>query len=158
MTDFYEKITKAASEGAVLLKNEGDTLPFQKGENVAVFGRCQIDYYKSGTGSGGSVHVPFSINLIDGFKKMKDAGEDVPSIDSDLVKIYRDWIGENPFDNGNGGWASEPWFQKEMPLSDELVEKAAQKSKKALYVIGRTAGEDLRREAIILLMRSERAF
>lgn len=142
MTDFYEKITKAASEGAVLLKNEGDTLPLQKGENVAVFGRCQIDYYKSGTGSGGSVHVPFSINLIDGFKKMKDAGENVPSIDSDLVKIYRDWIVENPFDNGNGGWASEPWFQKEMPLSDELVEKAAQKSKKALYVIGRTAGED----------------
>ena len=59
MTDFYEKITQAASDGAVLVKNEGETLPLLAAERVAVFGRCQIDYYKSGTGSGGSVHVPF---------------------------------------------------------------------------------------------------
>ena len=142
MTDFYEKITQAASDGAVLVKNEGETLPLLAMERVAVFGRCQIDYYKSGTGSGGSVHVPFSINLIDGFAKMKENGENVPEIDAEVLKTYRDWIAENPFDSGNGEWASEPWFQKEMPLTDDFVRAAAARSSKALFVVGRTAGED----------------
>ena len=39
-----------AEEGIVLLKNEGNMLPF-KDEKVAVFGRTQIDTIKCGTGS-----------------------------------------------------------------------------------------------------------
>ncbi|MBQ3094501.1 MAG: hypothetical protein IJC52_04940 [Clostridia bacterium] len=48
---------KIAAEGAVLLKNEQDVLPFAHGTRVAVFGRAQTFYYKSGTGSGGLVHI-----------------------------------------------------------------------------------------------------
>ena len=47
---------KLAAEGSVMLKNEG-VLPFEKGEKVAVFGRTQETYIKSGTGSGGLVRV-----------------------------------------------------------------------------------------------------
>mgnify|MGYP002234033749 CR=1 FL=1 len=36
---------------------------------------------------------------------------------------------------------SGAWSQKEMPVTEELVKKAAQKSDKALVVLGRTAGE-----------------
>ena len=59
----YEELSRrTAAEGAVLLKNEQGALPLKEGEHIAVFGRCQIEYYRSGTGSGGAVHVPYSTN------------------------------------------------------------------------------------------------
>ena len=49
---------QTAAEGAVLLKNDKETLPLKKGTVVSVFGRIQLSYYKSGTGSGGLVNPP----------------------------------------------------------------------------------------------------
>ena len=54
---------EAAAEGAVLLKNEGHMLPIEKNETVSIFGRSQIEYYRSGTGSGGAVNVPYVKNI-----------------------------------------------------------------------------------------------
>ena len=48
---------KVAAEGCVLLKNEGNILPLGKEDRISLFGRTQIDYNKSGTGSGGLVHI-----------------------------------------------------------------------------------------------------
>lgn len=42
----------AAAEGQVLLRNENEALPLQKGEQVAVFGGWQINYIATGSGSG----------------------------------------------------------------------------------------------------------
>ena len=42
---------KLAAEGSVMLHNNG-VLPFGKGTRVALFGRTQETYVKSGTGSG----------------------------------------------------------------------------------------------------------
>ncbi|XBX09923.1 hypothetical protein QMP26_18850 [Enterocloster clostridioformis] len=53
----------AAAEGVVLLRNEGKTLPLKQGVHAAVFGRIQFHYYKSGTGSGGMVNVPYETNI-----------------------------------------------------------------------------------------------
>ena len=47
---FGEMCRSVAAQGAVLLKNEGETLPISNGERVAIFGRIQKDYYRSGTG------------------------------------------------------------------------------------------------------------
>lgn len=126
-----------AAQGAVLLKNEEETLPIQRGEKVAVFGRCQLDYYRSGTGSGGAVNVLYTTNLIDGLRGIEGV-----QVDEILAQNYVDFIKENPFDNGGGGWAAEPWFQKEMPLTEQLAAEASERNDKALIVIGRTAGED----------------
>ena len=128
---------KAAAEGAVLLKNENHTLPLKKDEMISVFGRCQFDTYRSGTGSGGAVNVPYAVNIMEG---MRDSGDF--TINEEVVKVYEEWLQENPFDNGGGVWAGEPWNQKEMVISEEVAKNAAAKSKKALYIIGRTAGED----------------
>ena len=65
-----------------------------------------------------------------------------------MLKVYEDWVQEHPFDDGQGAWASEPWFQKEMPVSMELARKARETSNKAFVVIGRTAGEDKDYEAV----------
>lgn len=134
---FAEMSRRVASEGAVLLKNDGQVLPIQSGESVSIFGRTQVNYYRSGTGSGGSVNVPYTTNLLDGLRSKKNI-----SVNEELAEVYEKWIEQNPFDNGGGGWAAEPWHQKETPLTDELVASAREKSSKAIVVIGRTAGED----------------
>ena len=59
---------KAAAQGAVLLKNDDAVLPLLTNDHVAVFGRCQKEYYRSGTGSGGAVNVPYITNLLDGLR------------------------------------------------------------------------------------------
>ncbi|QLG37409.1 glycoside hydrolase family 3 C-terminal domain-containing protein [Paenibacillus sp. E222] len=134
---FAEFSRTVAAEGAVLLKNEGRALPIQKDENVSVFGRIQVNYYRSGTGSGGSVHVAYTTNLLDGLRSKKGL-----TVNEELAAVYEKWIEENPFDDGGKVWAAEPWNQKEMPLTDEVVSQARSKSSKAIVVIGRTAGED----------------
>jgi beta-glucosidase len=134
---FAEFSRKVAAEGAVLLINEGQNLPIKDGESVSIFGRTQVNYYRSGTGSGGSVVVAYSTNLLDSLRSKKNI-----IVNEDLAATYEKWIEENPFDNGGGGWAAEPWHQKEMPLTDELVSEARRRSDKAIIVIGRTAGED----------------
>ncbi|MDN4605093.1 glycoside hydrolase family 3 C-terminal domain-containing protein [Paenibacillus sp. F6_3S_P_1C] len=134
---FAEFSRTVAAEGAVLLKNEGQALPIQKDENVSVFGRIQVNYYRSGTGSGGSVHVAYTTNLLDGLRSKKGL-----TVNEELAAVYEKWIEENPFDDGGKVWAAEPWNQQEMPLTDELVSQARSKSSKAIVVIGRTAGED----------------
>lgn len=140
---FTEYVRRAAAEGIVLLKNEGQMLPIKKGEEVAVFGRCQIDYYRSGTGSGGSVNVPYKVNALDGLRQ-----NEYIEVNENLATVYETFIEKNPFENGGGAWAAEPWFQKEMPLTEEIVEEAKKTSEKAVIIIGRTAGEDQDNEDI----------
>lgn len=127
---------QAVAEGCVLLKNNNNSLPINDGETVSVFGRIQFDYYYSGTGSGGMVNPPYVVSILDALRESKDI-----SVNKDLIEIYQNWSIENPFDKGQG-WAQEPWSQKEMPLTQELVEKAAGKSDIAIVIIGRTAGEE----------------
>lgn len=133
---FPKKSRQAAAEGIVLLKNEDNILPFTKEDKISVFGRPQLDYYRSGTGSGGAVNVEYATNIIDGFKSSN------LSINEELVTDYVNWIKDHPFDNGGGGWACEPWFQKDMDISVEYAKKQAETTNKAVYIIGRTAGED----------------
>ncbi len=127
----YSRIVGA--EGCVLLKNN-NVLPFDKEGTISVFGRTQIDYIKSGTGSGGRVRTEYTVNILEGLSGRI-------GINEELTEVYNEWLKSNPFDKG-WGWASEPWAQVEMPVSDELCKSAAEKSDAALVVIGRTAGED----------------
>ena len=133
----YQKLARqAAAEGCVLLVNKDKALPIRKGATVSLFGRNQLNYYKSGTGSGGLVNVDYTVGITEGLLACEDI-----KINQELLKVYRDWVAENPFDHGTG-WAQEPWFQKEMPVNEALVKTAAEQSDLALVLIGRTAGED----------------
>ncbi len=125
-----------SSESTVLLKNENRLLPFGKNEKLAVFGRMQQHYYKSGHGSGGNVRAAFVPSFIEAISSETDF-----IIDRQLEEIYSNWVKENPFDNGNG-WATEPFSQKEMPISEETVSNAAERNDSALIILGRASGED----------------
>ena len=125
----------AAAEGIVLVKNDNTALPLAPGEPVAVFGRMQLHYYKSGTGSGGMVNVTKVTGILDG---LLEAGVQV---DQTLLDTYKAWDDCHPYDLG-GGWGGEPWSQEEMPLDDATVSAAAANCRTAIVVIGRTAGEE----------------
>lgn len=122
-----------AANGMVLLKNDG-MLPL-KDESFALFGRTALDTFFVGYGSGGDVRAPYRVSIQKG---IIDNGK--LNYDRDLAKVYETWCNANPIDNGF--WGHWPWRYDEMPLTDNLVKKAREKSEKAVVVIGRAAGED----------------
>ena len=132
---YLDTAAKMVSEGIVMLKNENNALPLDTDKEVAVFGRIQFRYYKSGTGSGGMVNVTKVVNILDG---LIDNGV---KVNEKLLDTYRKWDKENSFDLGEG-WGGEPWSQKEMPLDEGLVKETAKSCETAIVIIGRTAGEE----------------
>ena len=126
---------RAGAEGCVLLKNEG-TLPLKAGQSVAVFGRCQLDWFYVGYGSGGDVHPPYRVNLMEG---LKNAG--IP-FDEKVAKTYADWCFSEDNKADHGWWGHWPMSHPEMPLEQSMVSAAAKRCDTAIVVIGRAAGED----------------
>ena len=132
---YLKTAAQVVSEGIVMLKNEHQALPLKPHEEIALFGRIQFHYYKSGTGSGGMVNVSKVTNIVDGLQ------ESGIKLNQELLDVYHKWDNENPFDLGDG-WGKEPWSQKEMPLEDSLAAHVAKRCQTAIAVIGRTAGEE----------------
>ena len=132
---YAAKARETVAAGSVLLRNEG-ALPFAPGSRVAVFGRSQFNYYKSGTGSGGMVNTAPVAGITQALEESGDV-----SVDQGVKAAYEAWLVDHPFYTGQG-WAAEPWFQEEMPLDTALVAGAAARNDGAVAIIGRTAGED----------------
>ncbi len=126
----------AAAEGCVLLENKNNVLPLERNARVAIFGRMQNNYYKSGTGSGGMVNVAKTWSIVDG---LLESGHVI--VNETLQKIYATFEEEVPFNEGEG-WGAEPWSQPEMELTLDIAKAAAEQSDVAIVIIGRTAGED----------------
>ena len=124
---------KAAAEGIVLLKNN-NALPYKLDTKISVFGRCQLDYFYVGYGSGGDVNAPYFVNVIDG---IKNAGGHVNEW---LLEYYKDFTKNNPAPHGF--WGHWPMNFEEPSLDDKMIERASEESDVALVVIGRAAGED----------------
>ena len=94
----YSSIARqAVAESCVLLKNDDNALPLRKGDKVAVFGRSAFNYYKSGLGSGGLVNTRYVVSILDALRENKDI-----VLDEKLLKVYEEWIEENPYDEGKG--------------------------------------------------------
>lgn len=132
---YLKTAAQVVSEGIVMLKNDNDALPLNPDDEIALFGRIQLHYYKSGTGSGGMVNVSKITGIPDGLL------ENGVSVNEELLDVYRKWDSKNPFDLGDG-WGKEPWSQTEMPLDEALVAHVSESSHTAIVIIGRTAGEE----------------
>jgi len=132
---YAQTARRAAAEGIVMLRNEGNVLPLPEGDKIALFGRGQFNYYKSGTGSGGLVNTSYVTGIAEALSESSFV------VNERLKGIYEEWLSDNPFDAGMG-WAGEPWYQKEMPLTPEIVREAREESDTAVIIIARTAGED----------------
>ncbi|MBE6759167.1 MAG: beta-glucosidase [Ruminococcaceae bacterium] len=136
----YDKFSAVArqviAEGCVLLRNENSALPLLPGSRAALFGRTQMNYFKSGLGSGGLVNTRYVTGI---YEALKDSGD--IALDPEVRQAYELWTKDHPFEIGDG-WSRHPWFQQEMSLDEELVRTAALNNDAAIVIIGRTAGED----------------
>ncbi len=122
----------AAREGMVLLKNDGDALPFKKGTKLAVFGKAQADYVKGGGGSG-DVTVAYIRNLCDGFAEKETEGK--LSVFTPLTEFYGQNVKEQYANGVMPGQTVEP------ALPDELLKAAREYTDTALLSICRFSGE-----------------
>lgn len=126
---------RAAQEGAVLLKNNGNLLPLAPDARVALFGKGSFDYVKGGGGSG-DVTVAYVKNMYDGLK------EEGISLYEPLSDFYRDYV-ERRYEAGDvPGLMSEP----ELPQS--LVDSARGNADVAVIVLSRFSGEGWDREPV----------
>ena len=80
--EYTEAAIKAASEGIVMLENKDNVLPLKKGSRIALFGRMQTHYYKSGTGSGGMVNVHHVTDIREGLNECPDI-----TLDAELMAL-----------------------------------------------------------------------
>lgn len=128
-----ELLRDAAAQGAVLLENRA--LPFPEGSRISVFGRCQVNWFCTGYGSGGDVNRPYQVGLLEGLRRCETL-----TVNEELAQIYERWCADHPV--GCEEWGAWPRFYPEMPLTREQVARAAEVSGSAVVVIGRSSGED----------------
>lgn len=127
---------KAASEGAVLLKNNNGLLPFAKGTKIAVFGKGQIDYVKGGGGSG-DTNVSYVRNIYQGLKLKK---EHLEVFDS-LSLYYQDYV-EEQYKNG-----AELGKFDETTIPEDLLARAKDFTDTAVIIINRYSAEAFDRKS-----------
>ena len=97
-----ELARRAAAEGMVLLRNDG-VLPLRPTDRVALFGRCQVDTFYVGYGSGGDVKAPYKVCC----RREEGRAETRRRIGGDLPRMVRK--------------AQEPSSRRILgPLADEL--------------------------------------
>ena len=125
-------LRSAAARGAVLLQNNG-VLPLSHGTKVALFGRCQMQGFYTGYGSGGDVNIPYTVSIYEGIRNCPGL-----KLDAALAEKYRAFCEENPVEDQV--WGLWPRFFPEMPLTEEILDGV--EADQAVIVIGRSAGED----------------
>lgn len=66
--------TEIESEGAVLLRNENNTLPLEKGSKVTILGAMSYNYICGGTGSAGGKYDEYTYTMKEAFDGSKAEG------------------------------------------------------------------------------------
>ena len=129
---------RSATEGMVLLKNEGETLPMSSTKTVSVFGITSYDFIAGGTGSG-DVNKAYTIDMMQG---LTEAGLKVNSKLSNLYKSYQAYqqsiTAASP---ARGGWFWGKAVLPELAVSRPVINVQAQESDLAIITLGRQAGE-----------------
>ena len=136
---------QSATEGMVLLKNLGDTLPLRpEVRTIALFGVNSYDFASGGLGSG-CVNTPYVVDMVAG---LRNAGiATTPRI----TDIYQSYI---PFATKKLRADKDPlmWFLDqgqpklpEMEVSERLIESEVALADAAIITLGRQAGEGMDR-------------
>ncbi len=143
----HAEITRqAATDGMVLLENNG-ALPFAENiKNVAAFGNTSYDFIAGGTGSG-DVNEAYTVSLMQG---LQNAGYKTYD---DLKETYETYMKEaRKVQDNPGNFLAELLGGKipveEMSLDASIAKNMADKADIALITIGRNAGEGVDRKAV----------
>lgn len=134
----HARVTRqSASEGMVLLKNEG-ILPLEGINNIALFGATSYDFIAGGTGSG-DVNEAYTVSLEEG---LLNAGFEINEGARDLFEAYKA-AHEEEFEKPEGllNAVMNPYAPPEITLTAEQVKKVAGTADVAIVTIGRNSGE-----------------
>ena len=126
----------AATEGMVLLKNEGNTLPLGKNvKRIAVYGNTSYEFISGGVGSG-DVYEAHTVTLTEG---LAAAGY---MVDRTLQTAYQPYLlKERARAPKPQYFFSLPAVLPEMPVNNESISRSADDNDIAIITIGRNAGE-----------------
>lgn len=119
---------RAAREGMVLLKNEGGILPFASGTRLAVFGKAQADYVKSGGGSGDTT-VAYVRSILCGLEEKQAEGR--LALFAPLSDYYREHVAQQRAQGRAPGQTKEP------PVPANLAAQARAFTDTALIILCR---------------------
>ena len=129
---------RSATEGMVLLKNDGQALPMSNTKTVSVFGITSYDFIAGGTGSG-DVNKAYTIDMMQG---LTEAGLKVNTKLANLYKSYKDYqTSLTAAAPARGGWFWGKAVLPEMAVSRPIINVQAQESDLAIITLGRQAGE-----------------
>ncbi len=129
---------RSATEGMVLLKNEGATLPMGNSKTVSVFGITSYDFIAGGTGSG-DVNKAYTIDMMQG---LTEAGLKVNTKLANLYQSYKSYQESiQAAEPSRGGWFWGKAVLPEMTVSRSVINVQAQESDLAIITLGRQAGE-----------------
>lgn len=151
----HARVTRqSASEGMVLLKNDG-ALPLQGGSGtLALFGNTSYEFISGGTGSG-DVNSAYTVSLREGL------ANNGYKLAPDLEKAYMRYLSDG---DGDGDKASplaalpNVKLREEMDIDAALARQAVAQSDAAIFTIGRISGEGHDRNEVddFLLTEAER--
>lgn len=138
--EFTKQITE---EGIVLLRNENNALPLEKGSNINLFGWSSTQMIAGGSGgSGGSAGASVNIRT-----SLEDAGFAVNEELWDMYVSYkaeRDIVPEEEYGGYSPSWGTpEPEITDSKYYTEELLDNAKEFSDTAVFTIGRGSGEGL---------------
>jgi beta-glucosidase len=130
---------QSATEGMVLLKNDGQTLPLADTvKNLAVFGNTSYDIITGGTGSG-KVNQAYSVSLVEG---LQNSGYHINDNLQNLYKSYSDAIKEGrPKRQGFMAMMMGSAPVAEFDVNEGLAASMAASTNAAIITIGRNSGE-----------------
>lgn len=129
---------RSATEGMVLLKNEGQALPMDGSKTISVFGITSYDFIAGGTGSG-DVNKAYTIDLMQG---LTEAGLKVNQKLADLYKSYQNYQQcQTAAGPARGGWFWGKAVLPEMAVGRPIISAQALESDLAIITLGRQAGE-----------------
>ena len=123
-----------ATDGMVLLKNEGGALPLEAPGPIALFGNQSYRLIVGGTGSG-DVNEAYSIPLLQG---LMDAGFHV---DATVGTAYEDYLLVEESNQPETDWFRPPPPIAERQVDPAEIAEAAANAAVGMIVIGRNSGE-----------------
>lgn len=129
---------KAATDGMVLLKNDGDILPISGIDTVALFGITSYDFMAGGTGSG-DVNKPYVVDLVEGFN---NAGIVISPDLKDLYTSYKAYKQNDiKMQAGEYSWILGKLPLPEMPITRNVIDQQAKLADMGIITLVRQAGE-----------------
>ena len=141
-----------AADGMVLLKNDNNTLPLAKNDEIALFGTASYRCFRMGWGSGDMLAQEIS-QIRD---CLIEAGY---KLNQNVDYVCNTWVKENM---PNYAITNRNWFEwtfrfKEIEIDEKVIEESSKTSKVAVITLGRCSGEsdDLKNEEGFLKLHTE---